>query len=314
MQRSGGVEGTPGVRHRIIEAGAGPLSIYEAGHPDGAAVLLLHGAMFDEARFAWDQLFPELAMRWRVIALDTPRHGRSRPWTGKLDRPRLMTILESALDALELERLALVGLSMGGGLAIELAARNPERVQAMALFEPGGIGTRLPHQLLTWLYLAVPGTDRLAGARLARRTRAGLRRQLEALFVGGSSPTDPERLTDILADEIAGKARWREPDLDDWQRSAIGPARLRWNLLELIPRIACPTLWLRGAESTLVSQAEMDRAAALADRPEAPAGLVVVPGAGHLLPLERPARANAAVVDFLRDRLDDSVRGRALPE
>lgn len=126
-----------------------------------------------------------------------------------------------------------------------------------------------------------------------------MRADLDRLFVGGSTPTDPERLLPILRDEIDGKWRHRETDLDDWQRDSIGPRRLTWTLLDRLPLIACPTLWLRGADSELVKQHEMERAVRLARTSGAAATLRVIPGAGHLLPLERPAEANQAVLEFL---------------
>ena len=134
----GGVEGTEGMTHRMLTVCGGPVSVYEAGNEKSPAVVLLHGAMYDEARFSWDQLFPALAEQYRVFAVDTPRHGRSRPWSGLLDRAKLQEILTETFRQLGLECFSIVGLSMGGGLAIEYAAMHPEQVVSMALFEPGG--------------------------------------------------------------------------------------------------------------------------------------------------------------------------------
>ena len=307
MTRHAGVAATPGVVHRVLALDGGPVSVYSAGPADRPAVVLLHGAMFDEARFSWDQLFPALAERFRVIAVDLPGHGGSRPWGGHLGHERLLTVLEAAFEQLGLDRFALVGLSMGGGLALGYASRHPERVTRMVLVEPGGLGERLDHQFLTWLWLRLPGTRSAVSRAYAGASEARLRRLLEKLYVGGSRPTDPDRLVGILRDEIAGKRRCRESDLDDWQTDAIGPRRLTCNLLDRIPRVACPTLWLRGAESTLVSAEEMERAVDLA---AAPATLTVIPGAGHMLPLERPADVKAAVLAFLDGGVDESATAR----
>lgn len=298
-RRHCGVQGTPGVAHRLMEVAGGPVSLYAAGRPDRSAVILLHGAMYDEARFVWDQLFPVLAEEFRVIAVDTPRHGGSRPWAGELGRDRLLAILIELLDELALDRCSLVGLSMGGGLAIALAASQPDRIRSAVLFEPGGLGERLDRQLLAWLYLRTPGVGRLLSRRYAKASDAELRKLLASLYVGGSTPTDADRLIGILRDEIRGKTRFRERDLDDWQRESIGPFRTR-TVLDLVPEIACPTLWLRGAGGELVKQSEMERAVGLCREAGRDASLTVVPGAGHLLPLERPDEANAAVLEFLR--------------
>lgn len=294
-----GVTGTPGVEHRTLATQGHPLSYYVAGSDDAPPVVLLHGAMFDEARFIWDQLFPVLSTRFRVHAIDTPRHGSSRPWPGHLGHDQLVTVLDAAVRQLGLDRFFLVGLSMGGGLALGFAARFPARVRAMVLFEPGGLGTRLPRQFLTWAYTRAPGLGRAATRYLHRQDPRRLRRTLDSLYVGGSTPTDPDRVLRILRDEIDGKHRFRERDLDDWQRDAIGPWRQTWTVLDAVAEVTCPTLWLRGADSTLVTQDEMERAVSLARAAGSAATLRVVPGAGHMLPLERPALANAAVLEFL---------------
>ena len=139
----GGVDGTPGVEHAVLTIEGSPLSYYAAGDPGRPVVVLLHGAMFDEARFIWDRLFPALAEHVRVVAFDTPRHGGSRPWPGHLGHERLMRIVHAAVDQLGLDRFSIVGLSMGGGAALEYASLHPDRVDRMVLFEPGGLADRL---------------------------------------------------------------------------------------------------------------------------------------------------------------------------
>lgn len=294
-----GVEGTAGMTHRIMTVCGGPVSVYEAGSSESPAVVLLHGAMYDEARFSWDQLFPALAERYHVLAVDTPRHGRSRPWSGKLDRAKLLEILAETFRQLKLERFSIVGLSMGGGLAIEYAAQHPEQVISMALFEPGGLGETVTGQLFTYCYIHTPGMLRLLSKRYVKMGRPQIEKTLRSLYTGTSAPTDPERLITILQDEIRGKFECGENDMDDWQLSGIGAFRLKWDLLDTIPQIQCPTLWLRGGNSVLVKQSEMERAVLLARQGGSEATLTTVPNAGHMLPLEQPETANRAVLEFL---------------
>lgn len=295
---SNGVEGTIGVKKHLLEIDGGTICVYEAGE-DGPAIVLLHGAMYDESRFSWDQLFPVLSGRYHVFAIDTPRHGGSRPWSGILDRARLMEIVAEVLARLHLSRFCIVGLSMGGGLALEYAALHPEQVEAMALFEPGGIGDRVDFQWLTWCYLKLTGMLRLLSRSYVKYSDEKLERLLCSIYTKGTAPREPGRLTAILKDEIHGKFSFGEQDMDDWQISAIGLRRLYWNLLPQTGEIRCPTLWLRGANSTLVKQEEMERAVRLARQHGADADLIVIPNAGHMLPLEQPEQANAAVLAFL---------------
>ena len=297
--RAGGVEGTPGLVHHQFDVCGGPMSVYEAGPAGAPIAVMLHGAMYDEARFSWDQLFPRLSSDYHVFAVDTPRHGKSRPWDGWMDRERLLQILHGTLAHLGLRRFSLVGLSMGGGMAIEYAASFPESVVSMALFEPGGLGDKVDWQFLTWLYIHTPGLLRYLGKRYIKKDRASMIKVLESLYVGGTKPVDPDRLAGILEDEVGGKVRNKEQDLDDWQISGIGPFGVRWSLLDRLPLVQCPTLWLRGADSVLVKQHEIERAVALTRSGGADANIKLVDNAGHMLPLEQPAQAYAAVKEFL---------------
>ncbi len=169
----------------------------------------------------------------------------------------------------------------------------------MVLFEPGGLGEKVNLQFITWLYTKIPGMLRMLSKRYIKLDHAGMKKLLASIYAGGARPVDPDRLASILQDEVKGKYEYGERDLDDWQLNMIGPFRLKWDLLDRIPLLRCPTLWLRGAESVLVKQWEMERAAGLAAAAGVIAELKVIPGAGHLLPLERPEQVNAVVKGFL---------------
>lgn len=303
LKPHGGVEGTPNVQKRMLTVCGGPVCVYEAGNSTRAPIVLLHGAMYDESRFIWDALFPALCERYHVFAIDTPRHGGSRPWKGELDRARLMVILAETFSLLGLECFSIVGLSMGGGLALEFASLHPEKIASMVLFEPGGLGEHVDLQLITWLYLKTPGMLRMLSKRYVKLDDSAIEKLLLTIFTKGTKPENPGRLTAILKDEIRGKFDCGENDMDDWQIGAITPFHLKWNLLEQVRSIACPTLWLRGEKSTLVKQSEMERAVALARENRALAELKVIPNAGHILPLEQPEQTNMEVLAFLNQTL-----------
>ena len=298
-RRTAGWKERPAYACTGLRVCGGPVCVYEAGEPNRPAVVLLHGAMYDESRFSWDFMFPALGRRYHVFAVDTPRHGKSRPWEGELNRARLIEILSGTLSLLGLERFSMVGLSMGGSLAIDYAALHPEQVVSMVLLEPGGLADTVEMQLVSWLYLKTPGTPKLLSGLYHRYDDAKLIKLVLSLFTKGTAPDDPARLAAILRDEIDGKFTYGERDMDDWQLSAMAPFRLKWNLLRQIESLRCPTLWLRGEESRLVKQREMEHAAHLAQSGGAKAELVCIPLAGHMLPLEQPERASAAVMEFL---------------
>ncbi len=102
----------------------------EAGN--GPAVLLVHGGLGDSG--LWEPVVPLLAGRFRTIRTDLRFYGRSTgpavPWSWQDD-------VVGVLDALQVERAGLVGLSLGGKLALDIALAHPERLWAVAGVAPG---------------------------------------------------------------------------------------------------------------------------------------------------------------------------------
>ncbi|WP_278277953.1 alpha/beta fold hydrolase [Acetobacterium bakii] len=150
------------------------------------------------------------------------------------------------MDPDGLENFSLVGLSMGGSLNIEYAALHPDKVKSLVLFEPGGLSEKVDSQFIVWLYIKIPGMLRMLNRKYIKKDHAAMRKLLESIYVGGSKPTNPDRLTSILE-----------------------------------------------------KQSEIDRAVKLVIDRGIKAELEVIPNAGHMLPLERPEQANAAVKVFL---------------
>jgi pimeloyl-ACP methyl ester carboxylesterase len=99
---------------------------------DGPAVLLLHGGLGDSG--LWEPVVPFLAERFRTIRTDLRFYGRS---TGPAVSWSWPEDVLGVLDELGLERVGLVGLSLGGRIALEVALDNPERLWALALVAPG---------------------------------------------------------------------------------------------------------------------------------------------------------------------------------
>jgi len=116
----------------VVDVNGARLWYDESG--SGDAVLLLHGGLGDSG--LWEPVAPFLAERFRTIRTDLRFFGRSTaplvPWSWPED-------VVGLLDGLAIERAALVGLSMGGRLALDVALARPERVWALA-HVAGGLG------------------------------------------------------------------------------------------------------------------------------------------------------------------------------
>ncbi|MEV0699027.1 alpha/beta hydrolase [Saccharopolyspora sp. NPDC050389] len=279
-----------------LELAGGPVRLYTAGDKEREPVLLLHGAMLDTVELLWHRVLPALARTHRVYAIDLPKHGGSRPWQRTVDQELCELLVEQLLDHLEVERISLVGHSMGGGIAIGYSLHHPERVSRAVFSAPGGIGARRPMQLGTWLALRAPGLLRASSRYLANSATA-IRRSMVRGLAAGAAADDFDRIVELARAEAQAKSRHREKALDDWQILAYGPFGMRLDFLPELGRLEVPSLWLRGADDQLVGDREVRQAAAAA-----PGGrLAVISGAGHLLPLDQPAEFHRLTADFLAE-------------
>jgi pimeloyl-ACP methyl ester carboxylesterase len=241
------------------------------GPADAPAVVLLHG-ITGHAR-VWDHLAARLPGR-RVLALDQRGHGDSDPAPD--DDYRMVTMaddLAAFAGSLRLERFALVGHSMGGRIAIKYAADHTARLERLVVVDIGPdialAGLRRVRDMMAgsperieseeWAVEYVRRANPLQDVEMLReRVRHGLRR----LPDGGLTWKYAKGLRDMMREG-------RREGLDLW---------------EPLPRIACPTLIVRGAESDILSP---DVAKKMTER--LPDGrLVEIAGAGHTVPADRP--------------------------
>ena len=126
---------------------------------DGVAVVLLHPGIGDSR--VWDPVMPEVTARHRVVRYDVRGYGRSDAPTSGYSR---LEDLVAVLDQLQLERVVLVGCSMGGGTALSLALADPGRVQGLVLLCPGEPGFPMPDETqLDAEYEALKSADDIEG-------------------------------------------------------------------------------------------------------------------------------------------------------
>jgi len=123
---------------RIIDVSGIPTYLEDCG--DGEAVLLMHGSgPAITAAMSWDPVIPQIAAHRRVLSVDMPGYGRSAPLE-RPDTPENVAIhLEALLDELDIPRVAAVGHSRGGRIAVELAIRSPQRLSSLAVIGSGSV-------------------------------------------------------------------------------------------------------------------------------------------------------------------------------
>ncbi len=235
-----------GFRIRSLHAGA-----------DGPPLVLLHG-LAGSHRW-WRYVIPQFARHRRVVIPELVGFGGSRPAPRQPDMREMAQIIDDWLVANDLGRIDLVGHSMGGEIAIHLAASRPERIRRLVLVAAAGV----PREI-----------SASAAARLATelaRLRAWGRRTFVATIAADSLRAGPFTLYRTLRHLLADDVR------------------------PLLPLVVQPTLVVWGEHDpvTPLRDAHVLRNSLPLGR------LFVVAGASHNVMADRPDEFVRVVVDFL---------------
>ncbi len=198
-----------GCRLRLARAGQGPVLLY------------LHGA---NGPIPWSPFFDELATRFEVIAPDHPGFGTSgdAPWMENIGD--LAYFYLDVLKALQLEKVRLVGHSMGGWLAAEMAIRATHRLASVTLMSAAGL--RVPGHNGVDIFLLPPaellGRHLYVDATLSATALAEL-----------AAPKSPEQLDVLIrnrtsAAQLCWQPRLNNPQLARWLHRIDVPVHLLW--------------------------------------------------------------------------------------
>jgi len=133
---------------RDIEAGGKRLRVLDLGAGDAVPILFVHGFGADLNTWMFNQ--PALAGTRRTLAVDLPGHGGSTKQLDKaIDAASFAADLDRALAALAVDKVHLVGHSMGGAIAIHFAHWQPDRVASLTLLAPAGFGPEINAEFIS---------------------------------------------------------------------------------------------------------------------------------------------------------------------
>lgn len=265
----------------------------------GSPVLLIHG-LGSAGYLEWRFNLRRLAARHTVYAPDLPGFGRSeKPATARYSVPFFVRTLVRYLQEMNLRSVFVVGTSLGGGIALELALRHPRRVRKLVLVNSVGLGR--PKLQPYYPLLALPGLGEL-GMRAVQR---GLRvappavvRRFAARMAAADADVD-ELLDDAYLEQLREMFA-----AEGYPEAYLATVRSLLSLSALaraldvssrLPRVSMPVLLIWGGNDPLFPVEN----ATWAHRLLPDSRLVVLEGAGHTPQAERPDEFNRAVLDFL---------------
>ncbi|WP_299034000.1 alpha/beta fold hydrolase [uncultured Pseudokineococcus sp.] len=269
--------GSSGPPDAAASAAALPCTTSPGPGPGAPVVLLLHAFPLD--RRTWDDVVPLLMSRCRVLAADLPGLGAAPVPDGD---PSLEVAVDGALALLDAEGASsavVAGISTGGYVATALAGRAPERVAGLALLS--------------------------TTTRVGPPDEPGERRETAERVLGSEGL---DAVLGSVEEGLSARARDERPDLVERVTAMIRgqrPAGVAWTCRALAARqdttaalvgFPGPVLLLFGEQDGATPPAERGREMH-EDRPDAE--LVVVPGSGHLVPLEAPQQVADALLELL---------------
>ncbi len=263
-----------------IQVGDLNISINVAG--DGPPVVLLHG--FACGKRMWLHQMRALKQRFRVIANDQRGHGLTDAPTmaTRYSASLLARDLVGVLDALKIERAAIVGFSLGGGPALALAAGKPERVSHLVLADVGA-GADDPIKLES---MARRWGDLIGRNDIDELVCDMLRSELFKVYARRNTRRRNHMAALIRATPIDG--------LRFTLSEVLAKRKSLFRLTGVLKSIQVPTLVMVGQHDYVCSKAARLLAQTIPN-----ATLKVIGDSGHMSPLEQPAAFNAALLEFL---------------
>ena len=242
----------------------------------GDPVVLIHGGQLDSRM--WDDQFEPYAREFRVLRYNVRGFGGSpatnAPYSNADDLAALM-------DYLGMPKAHVVGLSLGGMVATDFAVTHPDRVLSLVLSGPGvtGLDLESPEEIARYL-------SEVRAARDQKPEQAA-RQWLEDPLMAPAmeNPKLAPRLERLARENLHA---W----LNNWKLQRIPQPPTAQRLGE----IKVPTLLIVGDRDVRGVLAMVDTLA----KSIAGARRVVIPGAGHMVNMEKPAEFDRAVLEFLR--------------
>jgi len=260
---------------------------------EGILLLFLHG--FSNSARVWDDIAPVLAPHYRVIALDQRGHGDSdNDAEGRYDHETMARDVESVLESLGVERVVIVGHSLGGRVAMRFAGRNPEKLAGLVIVDSGPeLDARGTTRITLDVKSSVSSFESVAAYEkvlhrqypethatiLARLARHWLREREDGRF---ELKLDPAFMRGRADTPAADAQKWMEEE-----------TAILWDALKKLP---CPALVVRGAASDVL---DADTADKMAEEVIPNATLEVVPACGHSVMLDNPEGFEKALTGFV---------------
>lgn len=251
----------------------GDVELYYEVHGEGPPAVFIHG--LGSSGRDWELQVPVFSQRYQVVTFDVRGHGRSDKPKGPYTIPLFAADTAGLIRGLGLGAAHVVGISLGGMIALQLAVSAPDLVKSLTVVNAG------PEFVVRTAKQGLQIVQRQVIVRLL-----GMRKMGEVLSQRLFPKPEQEELRRLFVE------RWAENDpraYRDAMRAIVG-----WSVADRLESIACPTLVI-AADQDYTPVAAKEAYAARMPRAE----LVVIGDSRHATPVERPEEFNEVLMAFL---------------
>jgi pimeloyl-ACP methyl ester carboxylesterase len=273
-------------RLRQVDVGGTPVNYVDLGEGEGEPIVFVHGLGGQWQN--WLENLPRASLERRVIALDLPGFGLSPMPRDEITIPGYGRCVDALCEELDLGRVDIVGNSMGGYIAAEVAIQFPQRIDQLLLVSAAGITSadiaRRP--IYTLGRIATALTTHLAAQQRAIAARPKTR-HLALQFVA--------RHPSLLRPDLAYEGFFKGAGKPGFE--AALRACLEYDFRDRLPDIRQPTLILWGEKDSIIPV----RDAQEFERLIPDSRKIVMKDTGHIPMAERPGAFNNVMMDFLAE-------------
>lgn len=266
-----------GLSEEQVMVGDLNIHYYQGGPANAETILMIHG--FGANKDNWVRFAKLFSKRYQVIALDLPGFGDSSKPDASYDVGTQAERVSAFVKTLALGKVHVVGNSMGGHIAALYAARHPEQVRSLGLFDNAGVTPPKKSELYEMLERGEPNP-------LVARDAEGFARLVNFVFV--EPPAVPANVKRYMAEQASARSAQND--------KVFSHLRERYIPLEPeLPKIQAPTLLLWGDKDRVLDVSSIEVMKPLLKNPT----VVIMQNCGHVPMIERPEETAAHYQDFL---------------
>lgn len=270
-----------------VQAGPDLVNYVDVGEGEATPVVFVHGLAGQWQN--WIETIPRVAQDRRVLALDLPGFGMSEmPHDGEVTIQGYGRVVKRFCEALGLERVALVGNSMGGFIAAEMTIQDPDRVERLVLISAAGLTSSnvytAPTAVIGRVAQTITAVTAAGHKRMARRPRG--RHTALALVARHPSKLKPDAAWEGLMKGV---------DKPGFRAALM--ASVKYDYRERLSEIGCPTLILWGENDSVITVDDAHEY----ERLISDSRKTVMEDTGHVPMMERPRAVNDVLLEFLAE-------------